>query len=148
MADHLLILTSNWLIIGSKKPLAPLKRLAPLGSIDRPPLGSIDQKPLGLIGKKNSLEKEKSPLLNDLLKQSPKRNNEADDVSPKRGLRGLSLGMGKTFLKSDSLESQERAEDTSEQTSVRSGASGGSGRGILKSDNLLRQAMMQVTTRL
>ena len=129
--------------IGSKKPLAPLKKLSPLGSIDKPPLGSIDQKPLGLIGKKKSLEK--TPLYNDNLKQSPKSDDnvpEGIDKSPKRGLKGLKMGMGKTFLKSDSLESQERGED-SDQTSVRSGASGGSGRGILRPDNLLRQAMMK-----
>ena len=131
--------------IGSKKPLAPLKKLSPLGSIEKPPLRSTDQTPLGLIGKKTSLEKDKSPLHRDILKQSPKSDNSVPDgidTSPKRGLKGLKLGMGKTFLKSDSLESQERGDD-SEVTSVRSGASGSSGRGILRGDNLLRHAMMQ-----
>ena len=131
--------------IGSKKPLAPLKKLSPLGSIDKPPLRSTDQTPLSLIGKKTSLEKDKSPLYKDILKQSTKSDNnvpECIDKSPKRGLKGLKLGMGKTFLKSDSFESQERGED-SDVTSVRSGASGGSGRGILRGENLLRHAMMQ-----
>ena len=131
--------------IGSKKPLAPLKKLSPLGSIDKPPLGSIDQKPLSLIGKKKSLEKDKSTLLHENPKQSPKSDLSVPDVidkSPKTGLGSLKLGMGKTFLKSDSQESQERGED-SDVTSVRSGASGGSGRGILRGDNLLRHAMMQ-----
>ena len=129
--------------IGSKKPFAPLKKLSPVGSIDKPTLGSIDQKPLGLIGKKKSLEK--PPLYNDNIKQRPKSDDnvpEGIDKSPKRGLKGLKMGMGKTFLKSDSLESQERGED-SDQTSVRSGASGGSGRGILRADDLRRHAMIK-----
>ena len=130
--------------IGNKKPLAPLKKLSPLGSIEKPPLRSTDQTPLGLIGKKTSLEKDNSPLYKDIFKQSPKSDNtvpDGIDKSPKRGLKGLKLGMGKTFLKSDSQESQERGD--SEVTSVRSGASGSSGRGIIRGDNLLRHAMMQ-----
>ena len=71
--------------------------------------------------------------------------NELKITSPKKSLKGLKLGMGKTFLKSDSLESGEHR-DSSEQNSVRST---GSQRGILKSqsnenpENILRQAMMQ-----
>ena len=160
--------------IANKKPLPlpPLKKLSPLGSIDTQPLASLDHKPLGGIGRRSSgekssvssFDKDKSSLLvnpNPGLKKSPdaaKDNVEDSDnanVSPKRSQRkGLRLGLGKTFLKSESLESLE-ARDSEDQNSAVSGGSGsaragaGAGAGILKagagetSSSLLRQAMMQ-----
>ena len=156
--------------IANKKPLPlpPLKKLSPLGSIDTQPLASLDHKPLGGIGRRSSgekssvssFDKDKSSLLvnpNPGFKKSPdaaKDNVEDSDntnVSPKRSQRkGLRLGLGKTFLKSESLESLE-ARDSEDQNSAVSGGSGSAraGAGILKagagesSSSLLRQAMMQ-----
>ena len=160
--------------IANKKPLPlpPLKKLSPLGSIDTQPLASLDHKPLGGIGRRSSgeksavssFDKDKPSLLvnpNPGLKKGPdaaKDNSNVEDsdntnVSPRRSQRkGLRLGLGKTFLKSESLESLE-ARDSEDQNSAVSGGSGsaraGAGAGILKagagesSSSLLRQAMMQ-----
>ena len=112
---------------GSSKALPPLKKLAPLGSIEKTPVGNIDLRPLGGINDK-SLDKEKPSV-----------------DSPKKTTRPLKLGMGKSFLKTDSMESLDQ-KDNSDQASIRST---GSQKGILKTqplqsnDALIRQAMMQ-----
>ena len=128
--------------IGKKPALAPLKKLAPLGSIDKSPLA-----PLGSL-RSDSFEK---PKLTDIGRQSSKDSDasnkqQVEARSPPRNVPGkLALGgLGRSFLKTESEESVERRDD-SEQNSVRSG---GSQRGILKSqtqqhDVLLRQAMIQ-----
>ena len=141
--------------IGNKKPLPPLQKLAPLGSIENAPLGPIEHKTLGAISRKSSTEKEKQILKKSPISGSAKidTNGESEEdesektkvSSPKKTLKGLKLGMGKTFLKSDSIDSSDHR-DNSEQNSVRST---GSQKGILKSqinenpENILRQAMMQ-----
>ena len=133
--------------IGKKPALAPLKKLAPLGAIDKSPLA-----PLGSL-RSDSFEK---PKLTDIgrqtststftAKDSETSNKQAEARSPPRNVSGkLALGgLGRSFLKTESEESVERRDD-SEQNSVRSGSSQ---RGILKSqtqqhDVLLRQAMIQ-----
>ena len=114
---------------GTSKALPPLKKLSPLGSIEKAPAGGMDLKPLGSINMK-PLEKERPSVNFD---------------SPKKASRPLKLGMGKSFLKTDSMESLEQ-KDNSDQTSIRSS---GSQKGILKTqpvqsnDALIRQAMMQ-----
>ena len=119
--------------------------MAPLGSIDKAPLA-----PLGGL-RSDSFEK---PKLSDIGKQTSttsttsinSKDVEASNTGKPRNAPGkLALGgLGRSFLKTESEESVERRED-SEQNSVRSG---GSQRGILKSqaqqhDVLLRQAMIQ-----
>ena len=116
--------------------------MAPLGSIDKAPLA-----PLGGL-RSDSFEK---PKLSDIGKQTSttsttSKDVEASNTGKPRNVPGkLALGgLGRSFLKTESEESVERRED-SEQNSVRSG---GSQRGILKSqaqqhDVLLRQAMIQ-----
>ena len=118
--------------IGQSKPaLPPLKKLAPLGSIDKPPLGSIEKRPaLGRIGSDPEM------------KVGNNDDEEERQGSPAKTSRGLKLGMGKSFLKTESTESLDHR-DSSEQNSVRSTSSQ---KGILKTqtpETLLRQAMMQ-----
>ena len=128
--------------ISKGKPLPALKKLAPLGSADKNPLGPIEQKPLSGIGRKLSTEKEKPQTLEIQKQNDPLTSVSEKNLSPKKNLKGLKLGMGKTFLKSESLESLEHR-DSSEQNSVRSTSSQ---KGILKSHNketLLRQEIMQ-----
>ena len=111
---------------GASKALPPLKKLAPLGSIDKAAGGGIDLKPLGSISSK-PLEKEiKSSQMNY---ESPKkastnqntaflsRDSLLTNHSPQKASRPLKLGMGKSFLKTDSMESLDH---NSDQASVRS----------------------------
>ena len=114
--------------------MAPLKKLAPLGSLEKPPLA-----PLGSL-RSDSFEKTRLAEIGSQNSRDSETSSPAREAAAPRQLGKLAIGgLGRSFLKTESQE-----KDDSEQNSVRSG---GSQKGILKSqqqhDVLLRQAMIQ-----
>ena len=134
---------------GPRKPLPPLQKLAPLGSMDRQgSLGSLDKPTLGSLDKQRSLESpktlDKAPL--GSLKKEGGRQSSLESLGWKGGreegrrgssasslLSNSSLGKRGSFLKAKKEEDEDEDEDDEDEEEV---GNGGRVRGILKGSPL------------
>ena len=136
---------------GPRKPLPPLQKLAPLGSMDRQgSLGSLDKPSLGSLDKQRSLESpkktlDKTPL--GSLKKEGGRQSSLESLGWKGGreegrrgssasslLSNSSLGARGSFLKSKKDKEQE--EDNEDEEDDQEEGPGGRVKGILKGSPL------------
>ena len=134
---------------GPRKPLPPLQKLAPLGSMDRQgSLGSLDKPTLGSLDKQRSLESpktlDKAPL--GSLEKEGGRQSSLESLGWKGGreegrrgssasslLSNSSLGKRGSFLKAKKEEDEDEDEDDEDEEEV---GNGGRVRGILKGSPL------------
>ena len=138
---------------GPRKPLPPLQKLAPLGSMDRQgSLGSLDKPSLGSIDKQRSLESpkplDKTPL-GSLKKEGGGRQSSLESLGWKGGrdegrrgssasslLSNSSLGARGSFLKSKKDKEQEEEDEDEDEEDDHEEGGGGRVRGILKGSPL------------